>query len=69
MDEDFKQRVDRFFTELDGYLNNYCNTLIQAQTDQKIKTEEKENLVSKLHWLETETSHKIKKVNGYLRYL
>lgn len=69
LDEDFKQRVDRFFTELDGYLNNYCNTLIQAQTDQKIKTEEKENLVSKLHCLETETSQKIKKVNGYLGYL
>lgn len=69
LDEDFKQRVDKFFAELDSYLTNYCNTLIQAQTDQKIQTNEKEKLVNNLHSLETQTSQKINKVNGYLEYL
>ncbi|MEH1829439.1 MAG: dynamin family protein [Nostoc sp.] len=69
LDEDFKQRVDKFFAELDSYLNNYCNTLIQAQIDQKIQTDEKEKLVNNLHSLETQTSQKINKVNGYLEYL
>jgi F0F1-type ATP synthase membrane subunit b/b' len=69
LDEDFKQRVDKFFAELDSYLTNYCNTLIQAQTDQKIQSVEKEKLVNNLHSLETQTSQKINKVNGYLEYL
>ena len=68
LDEDFKQRVDSFFKELDSYLNNYRDTLIQAQKDQKTQAEEKEQLVSELNSLALEALEKIRKAITYLEY-
>jgi len=68
LDEDFKQRVDSFFNELDNYLSNYCTILIQAQKDQKIQTQEKDKLVRELNFLETEASKQIKEAEVYLEY-
>ncbi|OUL17481.1 dynamin family protein [Nostoc sp. 106C] len=68
LDEDFKQRVDSFFAQLDSYLNNYRNTLIQAQKDQKIQAEAKEQLVTELNSLKNEASKQIQKAQGYWEY-
>ncbi|WP_414578219.1 dynamin family protein [Anabaena sp. CCY 9402-a] len=65
LDEDFKQHIDRFFAELDSYLNNYRDTLLQAQQDRKRHTEEREQLISELNSLETEASQNIEKADSY----
>ncbi|UKO98679.1 dynamin family protein [Nostoc sp. UHCC 0870] len=67
LDEDFKQHIDRFFAELDSYLNNYRDTLLQAQQDQKKQTEERQKLVSELKSLQTEASQNIEKADSYLQ--
>ncbi len=67
LDEDFKQRVDSFFNELDSYLSNYCDTLIQAQKDQKFQAEEKEQLVGELDSLALKANEKIRKADGNLK--
>jgi Dynamin family len=67
LDEDFKQQVDSFFNELDKYLSNYCDTLIQAQKDQKFQAEEKEQLVGELDSLALEANEKIRKADGNLK--
>ncbi|BCL40243.1 dynamin family protein [Nostoc sp. MS1] len=68
LDEDFKQRVNCFFNDLDSYLDNYRNTLIQAQKDQKRQAEEKNKLVKELSDLIKESTDKISKVNTYLKF-
>jgi hypothetical protein len=44
LNEDFKQRVAAFLNNLDCYLSNYCENLVQAQKDQKLKADEKDKL-------------------------
>jgi hypothetical protein len=46
LDEDFQQQVGDFFKNLDSYLNNYRDSLKQAQADQKLFHDEKEKLAS-----------------------
>ena len=69
LDEDFKQRVDAFFNSLDRYLSNYRDSLEQAQKDQKLKADQKNELVNKLNFLVTETNEKIRKAETYLEYI
>lgn len=66
--EDFKQRVDLFFNDLDRYLSNYWDSLIQAQKDQKLKSDEKDKLVKELNSLVSEVTEKVRKVDAYLEY-
>lgn len=68
LDEDFKQRVDLFFNDLDRYLSNYWDSLIQAQKDKKLKSDEKDKLVKELNSLVSEVTEKVKKVDVYLEY-
>ncbi|GAB1542519.1 dynamin family protein [Scytonema sp. NUACC21] len=68
LDKDFKERVGSFFNELDIYLGNYRNTLIQAQQDQKKQAEEKDKLVKELRNFIIESNDKIGKTNIYLKY-
>jgi hypothetical protein len=48
-------------------LSNYCDTLTQAQKDQKFQAEEKEQLVSELDSLALEANEKIRKADGNLK--
>jgi hypothetical protein len=59
IDEDFQQRVNLFFNELNIYLSNYSDNLTQAQEDQKRKTEEKNQLIYDLNYLMSESKQKI----------
>ncbi len=68
LDEDFQQRVNVFFEELDGYLRNYRDSLRQAQADQQLSLDQKEKLVGELSSLVPETTEKIKKADAYLEY-
>lgn len=68
LDEDFQQRVDVFFEELDCYLRNYRDSLRQAQSDQKLSLDQKEKLVEELTSLVPEASLQIKKADDYLKY-
>jgi len=65
LDEDFKQRVDTCFKDLNIYLSNYCNSLTQAHQDQKLKVEEREKLVTGLNSLFVESIEKIQKTDAY----
>lgn len=68
LDEDFQQKMDNFFENLNHYLSNYCDSLIQAQSNQQLQVEEKEKLVSEFSYLTRESREKIKKLNAYLEY-
>ncbi|MBW4575902.1 MAG: dynamin family protein [Aphanothece sp. CMT-3BRIN-NPC111] len=68
LDEDFQQRVDVFFEDMDGYLRNYRDSLRQAQSDQKLSLGEKEKLVGELTALVPEATAQIKEADAYIEY-
>lgn len=69
LDEDFQQRIDDFFNDLDAYLNNYRNSLKQAQVDQQLSIEAKAKLIQALNSLVPEVKEQVKKADAYLRYM
>lgn len=69
LDEDFQQRIDDFFNDLDGYLNNYRNSLKQAQIDQQLSIEAKTKLIQALNSLVPEVKEQVKKADAYLNYM
>jgi len=66
LDEDFKQRIDTFFENLEHYLMNYKESLTQAQQDQKLSLDRKEAFVKELESLVVEVIETIKKSTTYL---
>lgn len=66
LDEDFHQRVDNFFNDLDTYLTNYCDSLKQVQLNQQLSLELKEKLVQELSNLVPETFAIIENLDGYM---
>ncbi|HEY9296550.1 MAG TPA: dynamin family protein, partial [Phormidium sp.] len=69
LDEDFQQRIDDFFNDLDSYLTNYRNSLKQAQVDQQLSIEAKTKLIESLNSLVPEVKEQVKKADSYLRYV
>ncbi|OKH40848.1 dynamin family protein [[Phormidium ambiguum] IAM M-71] len=69
LDEDFQQRIDDFFNDLDTYLNNYRNSLKQAQVDQQLSIEAKTKLTEALNSLVPEVKEQVKKADAYLNYM
>ncbi|MFB2876517.1 dynamin family protein [Floridanema aerugineum] len=69
LDEDFQQRIDDFFNDLDAYLNNYRNSLKQAQVDQQLSIEAKTKLIQALNSLVPEVKEQVKKADVYLKYM
>lgn len=69
LEEDFQQRIDDFFNDLDAYLNNYRNSLKQAQVDQQLSIEAKTKLIQALNSLVPEVKEQVKKADGYLKYM
>ncbi|MEA5593745.1 dynamin family protein [Rivularia sp. UHCC 0363] len=67
LDDDFKQRINNLFNNLDNYLNNYCDTLKQAQEDQKIEVDQKSQLISNLDALFSESGKKLRETEIYLQ--
>ena len=68
LDEEFKQQIDTFFQQLDHYLSNYCNNLMQAQAAQQLSLDQKETLVRELNSLSSDAIKNIKSVNSKLEY-
>lgn len=68
LDEDFQQRIDEFFNDLDRYLSNYRDSLKQAQSDQRLSIEAKTKLIASLNSLVPELKEQIKKSDDYLKY-
>jgi Dynamin family len=66
LDEDFQQRVNSFFDNLDNYLGTYRDSLRQAQSDQQLLKEEKNRLVNELNIIVPEATECIKKCNSHL---
>lgn len=67
LDDDFQQRVDVFFENLDGYLRNYRDSLRQAQADQQLSLDEKQKLVGELSSLVPEATAQINQADTYLK--
>ena len=67
LDDDFKQRINQLFNNLDNYLNNYCDTLKQAQEDQKIEVDKKSQLTFNLDALFSESAKKLRVNETYLQ--
>lgn len=68
LDDDFKQRIDKFFNSLDAYLSNYRDSLKQAQKDQQLDLDAKKTLVSGLNSIVPEATEQIKKSDSYIEY-
>ena len=66
LDEDFQQRIDVFFEDLDSYLRNYRDSLNQAQADQKLSLEEKQRLVEELSFLLPEATTQIQTAESFI---
>lgn len=67
LEEYFKERIDLFFEELNIYLSSYCDSLTQAQLDQKLKAEEREKLVNEFNYLLVQSQDNTAKSNKNLR--
>ena len=66
LDEDFRDRVNSFFDNLDTYLCSYRNSLRQAQSDQQLLKEEKDQLIKELNTIVPEATDYIKKCSSHL---
>lgn len=66
LDEDFRDRVNSFFDNLDTYLGSYRNSLRQAQSDQQLLKEEKDLLIKELNTIVPEATDYIKKCSSHL---
>jgi hypothetical protein len=67
LDEDFQQRIDTFFNDLDRYLSNYRDSLRQAQEDQKLSLDEKGQLMGELESIGSQAMEQIKKTDTYIK--
>ena len=69
LDEDFRDRVNSFFDNLDTYLGSYRNSLRQAQSDQQLLKEEKDLLIKELNTIVPEATDHIKKCSSHLDFI
>lgn len=69
IDEDFQDRVNLFFEDLDTYLRRYKESLQQAQVDKSLSHGEKEQLVAELDSLILEAASQIKKTGDCIQYV
>jgi GTPase Era involved in 16S rRNA processing len=67
LDEDFQQRIDLFFKDLDCYLSNYRDSLRQAQEDQTLSLDEKGKLMGELESIGSQSMKQIKKTDTYIK--
>ncbi|EAW37988.1 dynamin family protein [Lyngbya sp. PCC 8106] len=63
--EDFQERIDTFFENLDAYLGNYRDSLKQAQKDKKLSLEQQKHLIDEFENIAQKASENIKTVNSY----
>lgn len=68
VDEDFQDRVNLFFEDLDSYLRRYKESLQQAQSDKKLSQDEKAHLVTELGYLSSGAAAYIEKSADYIQY-
>lgn len=68
LDDDFQQRIDKFFNSLDAYLSNYRDSLKQAQEDQQLAVEDRKKLINGLNSIVPEATEQIKKCKTYAEY-
>ena len=66
LEEDFQEKVNSFFDNLDTYLGSYRDSLRQAQSDQQLLKEEKDQLVNELNTIVPEATECIKKCSSHL---
>lgn len=66
--EDFKQRTETFFENLNQYLTSYQDSLKQAQHDQRLSLEQKGKLGEEFNAIYTESLNATEKVETYLKY-
>lgn len=66
IDEDFQQQINIFFNDLNLYLTNYSDNLIQALKDQKREAESKNQLIYQLKSFISESKQILKNTNIYI---
>jgi Dynamin family len=66
LDEDFQEKVNFFFDNLDTYLGSYRDSLRQAQSDQQLLKEEKDRLVNELNIIVPDATDYMKGCSLYL---
>lgn len=67
VDQDFQDRVNVFFQDLDDYLYRYKQSLQQAQADKKLSQDEKEQLVMDLSTFIAGAASHIKETEYYIQ--
>lgn len=67
IDQDFQDRVNVFFQNLDDYLSRYKQSLQQAQADKKLSQDEKEQLVTDLTDFISSADSQIQETKYYIQ--
>jgi F0F1-type ATP synthase membrane subunit b/b' len=67
LDEDFQQRIDTFFNDLDHYLSNYRDSLRQAQSDKKLSVAQQSKLIGEINYIFSEATEYIEGTDTYLK--
>ena len=68
LDEDFQQRVDNFYNELDRYLTDYRDSLMQAQSAQKLSLDVRSRLIGELNYIVASATEQIENIDIYRKY-
>lgn len=68
LDEDFQQRVDDFYNDLDRYLTDYRDSLMQAQSDQKLSLDVRSRLIGELNYIVASATEQIENIDIYRKY-
>jgi len=68
LDEDFHQRVDEFYNELERYLTDYRDSLMQTQSDQKLSLDMRSRLIGELNYIAASATEQIKNTDTYRKY-
>ncbi len=68
IDEDFQEKVNDYFKELNTFLERYKRSLEQARRDQQLEEGQKNDLLGKLKSLQTEAKKHIDSAETYQRY-
>ena len=68
LDEDFQQRVDDFYNDLDCYLTDYRDSLMQAQSDQKLSLDVRSRLIGELNYIVASATEQIENIDIYRKY-
>lgn len=69
IDDDLNSKITDFFEQLNDYLNNYKNSLMRSQQDQRLAVQDRTDLIQKLDQIIKDVNVYIEDAGKLLRYV